>query len=80
VLGLPERAVEDITLEDVDLALDPNNTEAGQPAMASVCAQHCRAGILARYTRRLALRNVRVHNQLGPAVDVRDSTEFNETT
>jgi polygalacturonase len=80
VLGLPEMAVEDITLEDVDLALDPNNTEAGQPAMASVCAEHCRAGILARYTRRLTLRNVRVSNQLGPAVDVRDSTEFNEAT
>jgi polygalacturonase len=79
VLGLPELAVEDITLEDVDLALDPNNIEAGQPAMASVCAEHCRAGILARYTRRLALRNVRVSNQLGPAVDVQDSTEFNET-
>jgi polygalacturonase len=78
VLGLPERAVEDITLEDVDLALDPGNTEAGQPAMASVCAEHCRAGILARYTRRLNLRHVRVSNQLGPAVDVRDSTEFEQ--
>jgi polygalacturonase len=75
ILGLPEMAVEDVTLSDLLLQLDPDNREAGQPAMASVCAEHCRAGILARNTRRLTLRDVTVRDQLGPPVDVKDSSE-----
>ena len=73
ILGLPEMAVEDVTISDAVLELDPENTEAGQPAMASVCAEHCRAGVIARYTRRLTLRHVKVGNPIGPAVESQDS-------
>jgi polygalacturonase len=75
ILGLPEMAVEDVTLSDLSLHLDPENREAGQPAMATVCADHCRAGIIARHTHRLTLRSIKVHDQLGPEVDVSDSTQ-----
>ncbi len=76
ILGLPEMPVEDVSISDYTAYLDPENTLAGQPAMASVCEEHCRAGIVARYTRRLSLRNVNVHNQLGPAVRVDDSANL----
>jgi polygalacturonase len=79
ILGLPEMAVEDVTITDALLQLDPANAEAGQPAMASVCAEHCRAGVIARYTRGLTLRNVTVREQLGPPVDVTDSDDLTVT-
>ena len=75
ILGLPEMSVEDVTLSDLHLALDESNTEAGQPAMAEVCEPHCRAGIVARYTRGLCLRDVTVCGQLGERVRVTDSSD-----
>ncbi|MCS7033642.1 MAG: glycoside hydrolase family 28 protein [Phycisphaerae bacterium] len=73
ILGLPEMFVEDLVLTDCSFYLDPHNTEAGQPAMASVCGRHCRAGVIARNADGLRLRNVDVHDQLGEPIVVEDS-------
>lgn len=70
LLGLPEMFVEDVSISDVSLHLDPENTDSGTPDMASVIAKHCRAGVIARNVRRLEMRNVRVVDQLGCAVQV----------
>lgn len=67
ILGLPERFAEDMIISDCSLLLDPENTKAGEPAMASVVAKHCRAGFIARNVDRLTLRNVDVADQLGSA-------------
>lgn len=70
VLGLPEMFVEDMVISDCSLYLDPDNTLAGEPAMASVVAKHCRAGLIARNVDQLVLRNVDVSHQIGPAFSV----------
>jgi polygalacturonase len=75
ILGLPEMFAEDMIISDSSFYLDPENTEAGQPAMASVCAKHCRAGIIAQNVRQLAVRNVDVTDQIGPAVHVRNAVD-----
>jgi hypothetical protein len=43
--------------------------------MAPVCEHHCRAGLVARYTRRLTLRNVAVFDQVGDPIQVTDSED-----
>jgi polygalacturonase len=73
VLGLPEMYVDDLSLSDVSVHMDESNTEAGQPAMSPVCTEHCRAGVIARHTRRLTLRDVRVFGQIGAEASVTDS-------
>lgn len=73
VLGLPEMYVDDLTISDTSIYLDETNTEAGQPAMSPVCGEHCRSGIVARHTRGLTLRDVRVFGQIGDAVNISDS-------
>jgi hypothetical protein len=73
VLGLPEMFVEDVSLDDVSIHLDPANTEAGHPAMASVVAEHCRAGFIARNVKSLSLRNVEVVDAVGAALFVENA-------
>jgi len=75
ILGLPEMYVEDLAINDSAFYLDPNNTEAGEPAMASVVGKHCRSGIIARWAERLTLRNVTVADQLGSAMKVTKSRD-----
>jgi polygalacturonase len=73
ILGLPEMPVEDMTISEYAAYLDDSNTHAGQPAMASVCGEHCRAGIVGRFTRGLTLRGLTVTGQIGPAIQISDS-------
>jgi polygalacturonase len=75
ILGLPERFVEDIAINDCSFYLDPENTQSGQPAMASVCEKHCRAGLVAQNVRALAIRNVDVRDQVGEAVVVKNGDD-----
>jgi hypothetical protein len=70
ILGLPEMFAEDMIISDCSLHLDPDNSEAGAPAMASVVANHCRAGFIARNVDRLVLRNVDVADQIGAAFTI----------
>lgn len=75
ILGLPEMFVEDLAISDCAFYLDPENTESGAPAMASVVAKHCRSGLIARNARQLTLRNVEVRDQLGPAIHVENADD-----
>jgi polygalacturonase len=72
VLGLPEMYVEDVAMSDVSFYIDPNNTEAGAPAMAPGVDGYCRAGIHLQYARRLRLRNVDIQHQNGAPVTVKE--------
>lgn len=74
LLGLPEMYVEDVSISDAIFHIDPENTEAGSPDMASVIDKHCRSGIIARNIRRLELRDIRIMHQLGCPLRV-DSAE-----
>jgi polygalacturonase len=79
VMGLPEMFVEDMVVENSSFLMDPDNTEAGEPAMAPDVGLHCRAGFIAKNVEKLTLRNVDVSDQLGPAVTVSDSREVRLT-
>ena len=76
VIGLPEMFVEDMIVENSSFFLDPENTTAGEPAMAPDVGNHCRAGFIARSVEKLVLRNVDITDQLGPAVSVSDSRDL----
>jgi polygalacturonase len=78
ILGLPEMPVEDISITDCSLQLDPNNTESGQPAMAPVCKPHCRAGIIAQHVNGLTLRHLDIRDQLGAPVVINHSTNVTQ--
>jgi hypothetical protein len=71
ILGLPEMNVRDITLEGLSLYLDPDNTEAGEAEMAPGLPHVCRAGVVIENARDVKLRQVDLHDQLGPAVTLR---------
>lgn len=77
VLGLPEMFVEDVACSDVMIHLDPNNTEAGQPAMSPIVPNMCRAGVVVRNARGLTLRNVEIAHQVGEALHVSDCDQVN---
>ena len=68
--------VEDMIVENSSFFLDPENTIAGEPAMAPDVGNHCRAGFIARSVEKLVLRNVDITDQLGPAVSVSDSRDL----
>jgi hypothetical protein len=75
VLGLPEMSVEDVIIDGVSLYLDPENTKGGSPVMAPGIPDMCRAGVCVRNARNVKLRRIDVHNQLGPAVVIDNSTD-----
>ena len=75
VLGLPEMYVEDVGFHDVAIYLDPDNTEAGQSAMAPIAEDLCRAGVVMQNVRGVRLSNVQVFDQLGPAVTVKNGRD-----
>ena len=62
--------VQDIAYSDVTVYLDPDNTAAGQSAMAPGQPDLCRAGFVLRNVDGVRLHNVQVVDQLGPAVSV----------
>ena len=75
VLGLPEMYVEDVAFNDIAIYLDPDNTEAGQSAMAPVAENLCRAGVFLQNVRGVRLNDVQVFDQLGPAVAVKNGRD-----
>ncbi|MEO6435049.1 MAG: hypothetical protein ABIP55_04715, partial [Tepidisphaeraceae bacterium] len=75
VLGLPEMYVEDIAFSDMAIYLDPDNTEAGQSAMAPIAENLCRAGFFMQNVNGVRLSNVQVFDQIGPAVTVRNARD-----
>ena len=72
LLGLPEMYVEDVTLRDVTLRIDPTNTEAGDPDMSPLIRPTCRAGVVARNVRGLSMQDVLVIDASGPSVRMQD--------
>jgi polygalacturonase len=79
VMGLPEMFVEDLVVENSSFLMDPDNTQAGEPAMAPDVGLHCRAGFIAKNVEKLTLRNVDISDQLGPAVTVTDARDVRLT-
>jgi polygalacturonase len=75
VIGLPEMFVEDVAFNDVSVYLDPDNTEAGQSAMAPGQPDLCRAGFVLRNVARARLNNVQVFDQIGDAISVKNCTD-----
>jgi polygalacturonase len=76
ILGLPELPVEDISLVDVSIYMDRGNKTAGAPAMAVGCGEMCRAGFVVQNASRLVMRQVEVHDQLGPAMVAKNIGEI----
>ena len=68
VLGLPEMFVDDVVFDNISIFLDPQNTEAGQPAMSPIAPELCRAGFRIHNARGVRLRSVDIREHLGPAV------------
>ncbi len=77
--GLAEMPVEDVSLNDVSIAMDAD-AEAGYADMADELELMRRAGIFVRNARRLRLHNVEVSGQLGPALSIADSTDIEVST
>ncbi|HUB26454.1 MAG TPA: glycoside hydrolase family 28 protein [Tepidisphaeraceae bacterium] len=74
-LGLPEMPIEDVTLEGISINLDANNVVGGSPAMAPGIGDMCRAGVVLENARDVRLCRVGIHDQLGPAVTIRNSSD-----
>jgi hypothetical protein len=68
VIGLPELSIEDVAFNDVSVYLDPENTEAGQSAMAPGQPDLCRAGFVMRNVEHARLNGVQVFNQIGEPI------------
>ncbi len=64
--GLPEMPIEDVTLDDVSIAMD-QNAAPGFADMADDIPQQRAAGLFARNVRGLRLRDVAITNQIGEA-------------
>ena len=64
--GLPEMPIEDVSFDDVSIAMAAN-AQAGAPDMADDIPAMQRAGFFARNVRRLRLRDVEITNQIGDA-------------
>jgi polygalacturonase len=75
LLGLPEMFVEDVIFDGISVYLDPSNTVGGSPAMAVGVTDMSRAGFMIKNARMVKLRNIDVHNQLGPAVSIGDADD-----
>jgi polygalacturonase len=76
MIGLPEMFVEDIVLDGISIYMDPDNREAGCPAMAAGVADMCRAGLVLKNARNVKLRRVDLYDQLGPAVTIDNSQDI----
>ncbi len=74
VLGLPEMHVEDVSIDNVSLFLDPQATQGGPPVMAPGVDNHCRSGIIIRNARGVRLRNIDLHHHIGTDIAVATSS------
>jgi polygalacturonase len=72
--GLPEMPIEDVSFDDVSIAM-AMNAQAGAPDMADDIPMMQRAGFFARNVRGLRLRDVRVERQIGAAFALTDVTQ-----
>jgi polygalacturonase len=70
IYGLPEMHIDDVSLSNVSIFLDPTNTKSGAPEMAPGLEKFTRAGFFARNVDHLTLHNVDISDQLGPAVTI----------
>jgi polygalacturonase len=68
--GLPEMHIDDVSLSNVSIFLDPTSSKPGAPEMAPGIEKLARAGFLARNVDHLTMRNVDISDQVGPAVIV----------
>ncbi len=71
VFGLPEMAVEDISLDDVRISLSPNG-ESDYPDMADDIPMMKQAGLYFRNASRVRLSQVEIRDQVGSAVTLID--------
>ncbi|MBI4785634.1 MAG: glycoside hydrolase family 28 protein [Chloroflexi bacterium] len=72
--GLPEMPLEDISFDDVSIAMSPDAI-AGEPDMADDVEPMQRAGLFIRNARRLRLRDVEITGQVGPPLIVMDAED-----
>lgn len=79
--GLPEKKIESIVMENIDITYAKNAAE-GTAAMMFGCEPSCRKGIYVRNVRNLTLKNVTMKGNEGKAFDIEDvdamETEFLE--
>lgn len=73
LFGLAEMPVEDVSLSDVSISMDPK-AKPGYADMADDIELMQRTGFYIRNTRWLRLRNVEVRGQSGPAIRLIDSS------
>jgi hypothetical protein len=76
MLGLPEMFVEDIVLDGISVYMDPDNKQAGSPAMAAGVEDMCRAGLVLKNARNVKLRRIDLYDQLGPAITINNSQDI----
>ena len=70
-LGLPEKPMTELILEDCSFDFDPA-AEPMVPAMALNVESCCRRGIIAKYLRKLTVKNVRMNGMEGDPYDLTD--------
>lgn len=75
VRGLPERAVEDVAIDNCSFHVDPDNTEPGEPDMAPGMVRVAGAGVLVRRAAGFVMRDVDLHHVRGAAVSVEESAD-----
>jgi Glycosyl hydrolases family 28 len=76
VLGLPEMNIQDVTVDGLSVHLDSASTAKGSPAMAPGIPDMCRAGIVMENARDIKIRQTDIHDQLGPAVTLRNCSDM----
>jgi polygalacturonase len=72
LVGLPEMPVEDVVIDNCSFHVDADNREPGDADMSPLIPPQCRAGFSARRVNQLTLRNIRISDQLGPAISLFD--------
>ena len=76
-LGLPEKPMTELILEDCSFDFDPS-AEPMIPAMALNVESCCRRGIIAKYLRKLTVKNVRMNGMEGDPYDLTDVEILNQ--
>ena len=76
-LGLPEKPMTELILEDCSFDFDPA-AEPMVPAMALNVESCCRRGIIAKYLRKLTVKNVRMNGMEGDPYDLTDVEILNQ--
>ena len=74
-MGLPEKPMEELILRDCVFDFDPS-AEPLVPAMALNVETCCRRGIIAKYLRKLTVKNVRMSGIEGEPFDLTDVEEL----